>query len=187
MTISKICNNCGAKNNEEAKFCYKCAADIKDIEPKKEIVLADDEKQCPNCKAINNIEAKFCKNCAKSFSAEAQIEQEPVITETAEIVDIPNENIQPAVKPKKNVPMPVLIGIIAVVLIAVAVVIVKGNKKPSAPAKPNTTVSTTANTTAENTTKETTTAPTTQNTTTTEAPSQNEYSKILPNTIWRYY
>ena len=65
--------------------------------------------------------------------------------------------------------MPLLIGIIAVVLIAVAVVIFKGNKKPSAPAKPNTTVSTTANTTAENTTKETTTAPTTQNTTTTEA------------------
>ncbi len=54
--------------------------------------------------------------------------------------------------------MPLLIGIIAVVLIAVAVVIVKGNKKPSAPAKPNTTVTTTA----KNTTKESSTAPTTQ-------------------------
>lgn len=67
---------------------------------------------------------------------------------------------------KKNIPMPILVGIIAVVIIVVIAIIIVGNKKPSAPtAKPQTTVSTTVNTTAETTTKQITTEQTTKSTT----------------------
>lgn len=72
---NKICPNCGAENYVESKFCFKCAADIKDVEIKKDIKLADNEKFCSNCNAVNNINAKFCFNCAAEFKEEEPKEE----------------------------------------------------------------------------------------------------------------
>ena len=54
------CNNCGAKNGPEARFCSKCGAEIH----------RDAGRFCSSCGASNNTDAKFCSNCGAELTGD---------------------------------------------------------------------------------------------------------------------
>lgn len=59
-----ICNTCGAKNNEDNKFCINCGEELTE----KEITSRND---CPNCGAENNEDNKFCISCGHQLNKNA--------------------------------------------------------------------------------------------------------------------
>lgn len=56
---SKLCTNCGAMLEEDAKFCASCRTPIA-----KGGVL-----ECPSCKQLLSADAKFCKYCAAELAS----------------------------------------------------------------------------------------------------------------------
>lgn len=129
---------------------------------------------------------KFCPNCGKELqpNSNACTECGTILNEQISSSESPQNTVQPVLNKsdKKNIPLPLLIGIIVVIVIAVVAVIIAGHKKPSVSAvKPQTSISTTANTTAQSTTKESTTESTTQTTTITENLTVGNISNVQTN------
>jgi len=58
-----VCQNCGAKNPVNTKFCGNCG---QSLVPVAKII-------CQNCKAENPATMKFCGNCGKPLSAPTEI------------------------------------------------------------------------------------------------------------------
>lgn len=55
------CNNCGAENRGDAKFCANCGAQLQKIESEK------NTKACFNCGFENTRDAKFCASCGAAL------------------------------------------------------------------------------------------------------------------------
>ena len=51
--INEFAEDCGEKNDADAKFCKNCGAALR--------------KVCPDCGEQNDADAKFCKSCGKSL------------------------------------------------------------------------------------------------------------------------
>jgi class 3 adenylate cyclase/predicted ATPase len=49
--VGVICNNCGAENRPDRRFCLQCGTGL--------------AQGCPNCGAANEPEARFCGNCGQ--------------------------------------------------------------------------------------------------------------------------
>lgn len=53
----KKCSNCGAINNDEAKFCEECGnAEFTTVA----------QRECPHCHTLNDPEGQFCESCGQS-------------------------------------------------------------------------------------------------------------------------
>ncbi|MGB9773043.1 MAG: zinc-ribbon domain-containing protein [Bacteroidota bacterium] len=59
-----ICNNCGYRNSDNARFCAYCGAAL--LSGKK------DERTCTLCGAVNPMDAHYCANCGSDLRAQAQ-------------------------------------------------------------------------------------------------------------------
>ena len=64
------CNNCGAQNNDENKFCVSCGINL-------EKKLGQANKFCPECCTENQLNNKFCINCGTELNFK-QINKAPV-------------------------------------------------------------------------------------------------------------
>ncbi len=53
-----ICNNCGSKNGNEARFCSQCGAEL----------VRNFGRYCASCGTHNEIDALFCSNCGAQLS-----------------------------------------------------------------------------------------------------------------------
>jgi predicted ATPase/class 3 adenylate cyclase len=54
--VGVICNNCGAENRADRRFCLQCGTGL--------------AQGCPNCGAANEPEARFCGNCGQALGGE---------------------------------------------------------------------------------------------------------------------
>jgi len=84
------CNNCGAQNKDENKFCVSCGVKL-EKEPGQE------KKFCPECGSENQLKNKFCINCGTELNFN-QIKKPPV-----EQVNIRKKNQQKHKQHKKYV------------------------------------------------------------------------------------
>lgn len=74
------CKNCGAENQEGAKFCSSCGSKlVEEAEVVEEVKPNANEVRCRICGHINSTEDQYCKLCGSQLSPTSQ----PVNTNTS--------------------------------------------------------------------------------------------------------
>lgn len=63
---SKICQNCGEMNRQQANFCLDCGSSFASQLPER----GYKSKTCQNCGHINRQKANFCKSCGLPFTGQ---------------------------------------------------------------------------------------------------------------------
>ncbi|MCD6496361.1 MAG: zinc ribbon domain-containing protein [Candidatus Aenigmarchaeota archaeon] len=110
--IKLVCPKCGAENESQNMFCYKCGTRLRRLTPGEEksgkinlriepgaIQVVDDERVarviiCPKCNVANKVGDKYCWNCGKKLKAESKsrrkIEiEEPILEEKPKAKNAP--------------------------------------------------------------------------------------------------
>jgi len=96
--IMLVCPKCGAENESQNLFCYKCGTRLRRLTPgEKEtgrislkidpgaITVVDDHRVakvviCPKCNAANKVGDKFCWNCGKKLRSDSRESKEELMS-----------------------------------------------------------------------------------------------------------
>lgn len=120
VVLMKKCRNCGAMNNDEAKFCEECGNTT---------FMNDIQRECPHCHVLNDPESQFCESCGQSIttieqstpmtkSEVAQPNSKPVEVHTNQVDgQLINESKQNAEKTPKSKQTKIIAGVALLVLL----------------------------------------------------------------------
>jgi Primosomal protein N'' (replication factor Y) - superfamily II helicase len=139
-----ICQNCSAPLDENSKFCPQCGTPVPSAEPlpQPESVHAPQEEEpvfCPQCGTKNRPDASFCRNCGASLQ-EVEMVVQPVDLQTVQVPqqeyrksDFIKSVFSPFAVKGKKLPVKITAGILAAVIVVVAVVAINPFGKKAVP------------------------------------------------------